>query len=280
MPWEPVAWERLSESLLPRLAPGVGVSAMFPAYNDAETIGAMIDYTARLLPRLADDYEIIVVNDGSADNTADVLADRAARCSFLKVITHTQNQGYGGALRAGFNAATKSLVFYTDGDGQYDPTEMVDLIAGYDGCGMVNGYKRKRGDNWVRIVVGRLYHTTAKLLFGLKVRDVDCDFRLIRRDVLSSLDLTSRTGAICTELVRKIQQSGLGIREVPVHHYSRVSGRSQFFTLRRVLPSLLMLLRLWHRLVLRPALGRVRRLLMPRRVSGPFALALATFLNH
>lgn len=254
MPWETTARRRLGGETLPRLGPGVGLSVMFPAYNDAATIGKLADYAAALLPRVTDDFEIVIVNDGSEDRTAEVLAERAARYPFLRVITHSKNRGYGAALRSGFAACTKSLVFYTDGDGQYDPTELVDLIPRSDGCAMVNGYKRKRGDSLSRIVIGRLYHWTAKFLFGLVVRDVDCDFRLLRRDVLATLDLTADSGAICTELVRRVQETGQAIHEVPVHHYERMSGRSQFFRFRRILASLMMLLRLWRRLILAPAL--------------------------
>lgn len=261
MPWERVARGRLGQPSLSRLPNGVGLSVLFPAYNDAQTIGTLVDYVAALLPRVADDFEIVVVNDGSPDNTADVLAARAARYPFLHVVTHAQNRGYGGALQSGFAAATKDWVFYTDGDGQYDPTELVALLPHIDGHGLVNGYKRKRGDNLVRVVVGRLYHWTAKLLFDLKVRDVDCDFRLIRREALAAMALTSPTGAICTELVCRMQQTGHKIFEVPVHHYERVSGRSQFFRLRHIVPSLLMLLRLWHQLVLVPKMRQsVQRL--------------------
>jgi glycosyltransferase involved in cell wall biosynthesis len=235
---------------------------MFPAYNDGETIGKLVDYSAELLPRITDDYEIVVVNDGSPDHTAEVLAERARRYPFLQVVTHSVNRGYGAALRAGFTAATKELVFYTDGDGQYDPTELVELLPHIEGCAVVNGYKIKRGDNWTRVVVGRLYHWTAKLMFGLVVRDVDCDFRLIRRDALTSIQLTSLKGSICAELVRKIQDAGFLIREVPVHHYERMSGHSQFFRIRRIVPSLLMLGRLWHELVFVPSLRRPVRFLL------------------
>lgn len=260
MPWESRAKALLHQPNLTRLGAGEGLTMMFPAFNDAHTIGTLIDYAAALLPRIADDYQIVVVNDGSDDETAVVLADRAARFPFLRVITHKRNQGYGAALRSGFAAATKDWVFYTDGDGQYDPTEVVALLPeARNERGLVNGYKLQRGDSLLRIVVGRLYHQAARLLFRLRVRDVDCDFRLMRRQVLQKIGLTSHTGAICTELVRGMQDSGWGIAQVPVHHYARPSGRSQFFVLRRIAPSLVMLLRLWVSIVLMPALRRSGR---------------------
>ena len=128
LPWEEAAEARLQRDDLPRLPEGCGLTMMFPAYNDAHTIGALVDYSARVLPKLASDFEIVVVNDGSPDATADVLAERQRLYPFLRVVTHASNQGYGAALRSGFAAATKSHVFYTDGDGQYDPTEVASLI--------------------------------------------------------------------------------------------------------------------------------------------------------
>lgn len=238
---------------------------MFPAYNDAHTIGALVDWSARILPRVADEFEIIVVNDGSADATAQVLADRQRRYPFLRILTHPVNQGYGAALRTGFAAAAKDYVFYTDGDGQYDPTELVSLIPLLGENGMVNGYKLRRGDSFLRLAVGRIYHTVAKILFRLPIRDTDCDFRMMRRDVLTSLRLTSRSGAICPELVWQMKNSTMPIAEVGVHHYPRVSGSSQFFRLDRVARSLGKLLQLWWRLVISPFGGRILRALGLRK---------------
>lgn len=267
LPWEEAARRRLADPKLPRLGPGVGLTVMFPAYNDALTIGTLVEYSAALLPRVADRYEIVVVNDASPDNTAEVLAELQARIPFLRVVTHETNQNYGGALRSGFAHGTQDLLFYTDGDGQYDPTELVALIPHLDGCGMVNGYKIRRSDPWHRVVIGRLYHHTAKLMFGLKIRDVDCDFRLIRRVALESIHLTSQRGSICAELVRKIQDAGFEIVEVPVHHYPRMAGRSQFFTPRHIARSLTWLTRLWLEIVLRPRLAWLERFLPGSRAA-------------
>ena len=206
-----------------------------------------------------------MVNDGSPDGTADVLAERQRLYPFLRVVTHASNQGYGAALRSGFAAATKSHVFYTDGDGQYDPTEVASLIPALGENGMVNGYKLYRGDGKLRHVVGRAYHHTARLLFGLPLRDTDCDFRLIRRDVLSSLHLTSSSGSICCELVWQMKNSKMSLAEVGVHHYPRVSGTSQFFKLSKITASLQKLLQLWWRLVISPFGGRILRSLGLRK---------------
>lgn len=275
LPWEEKAKQRLADSSLPRLRPGIGLTVMFPAYNDAHTIGTLVEYSAALLPKVADAYEIVVVNDASPDHTAQVLAELEARIPFLRVVTHETNQNYGGALRSGFAHGSQELLFYTDGDGQYDPTELVELLPHWERCGMVNGYKIRRGDRFYRVILGRLYHYTAKLMFGLRIRDVDCDFRLIRREALDSIHLTSQRGSICAELVRKIQDAGYEIVEVPVHHYPRMVGRSQFFTPRHIIRSLMWLSKLWVEIVLWPKLARLAALLTGRRPAPEGAGAAA-----
>src|SRR4029079_12876833 len=136
-----------------------------------------------------------------------------------------------------------------------------------EGADLVNGYKIRRADALYRVVIGRLYHWTAKLLFGLKVRDVDCDFRLVRRSLIERVNLVSMKGSICCEMIKKLQMVGCRIIEVPVHHYPRVSGRSEFFKFSKVALSLAMLLRLWSDIVLAPALRPLlARLPFHRRV--------------
>jgi glycosyltransferase involved in cell wall biosynthesis len=187
------------------------------------------------LREVADDYEILVINDGSADYTAAVLDELASRYPELRVIHHERNTGYGGALRSGFSHATKELIFYTDGDAQYDPRELERLVAAWhDGVDLVNGYKISRSDPLHRVVIGRLYHWTVKMAFGLRLRDVDCDFRLMRRSIFDRVHLESDSGVICVELMKKVQDAGFRIAEVPVHHYHRAYGKSQFFNFRRV----------------------------------------------
>ena len=118
---------------------------------------------------------------------------------------HEKNRGYGGALRTGFASATRELVFYTDGDAQYDPAEMEVLWRRFDdSVDLVNGYKISRSDPLHRIVIGRIYHHTVKILFGLKVRDVDCDFRLMRRSIFDTVHLEKNSGVICLEMMKKI----------------------------------------------------------------------------
>ena len=175
----------------------------------------------------------------------------------MRVITHPENLGYGQALRSGFLAATKELVFYTDGDGQYDPAELLCLLAKMrPGVGLVNGYKLERNDPWHRICIGSAYNAFARTLFGIRLRDVDCDFRLIRRELLEELNLRSTSGTICVELVRGLELTGCGVIEVGVHHYPRLHGRSQFFRVKSLAATFTQLVRLWLRLVLMPVLSK------------------------
>ncbi|MFN8596978.1 MAG: glycosyltransferase family 2 protein [Anaerolineae bacterium] len=228
------------------------VTVFFPCYNDAGTIPTMILRALQVLPQIAADYEVIVINDGSQDDSAQVLDALAARFEHLRVIHRPQPSGYGGVLRGGFAAATKDWVFYTDGDAQYDARELTLLAAQVrDGVDMVNGYKIKRHDPFHRILIGLAYQYFVKLAFNLTIRDVDCDFRLMKRDIFNHITLESTTGTITFEMVKKIQDAGYTIVEVPVHHWYRQYGESQFFNFPRVFRTLVALVGWWWRLVIR-----------------------------
>lgn len=226
------------------------VSVFFPAYNDEASIAALVRDALEVLPQITDDYEVIVVNDGSADRTGEVLDELARANPCVRVVHHETNRGYGGALRTGFASASKELIFYTDGDGQYDVRELVRLrpflIEGVD---IVNGYKLKRADKWQRKALGAVYNRLAHILFQIPIRDVDCDFRLMRARALRKVKLSSTSGSICVELVYNLQRAGCNFTQAPVNHYPRAHGRSQFFRLSRVARTALDLLSLWMNLV-------------------------------
>ena len=227
------------------------LTVFFPAFNDAGTIASLVITAAQTAARLTPDFEVVVVNDGSTDNTAAIADELARTYPQVRVIHHKRNRGYGGALRTGFTAATKEIIAYTDGDAQYDPREIEVLWNSLTPeTDWVNGYKITRADPLHRVIIGRLYHHTVKILFRLRVRDVDCDFRLIRREIFDRVRLEGDTGIICLEMVRKFQDAGLRVMEVPVHHYHRTSGRSQFFNFRRVFWTGVDVLKLWAKLVL------------------------------
>jgi glycosyltransferase involved in cell wall biosynthesis len=225
------------------------ISAFFPAYNDGGTIGSLVVTTLNTLAELTDDYEVIVVENGSTDYTVEVLEELERQYSHFKALTHRQALGYGGALRVGFAACSKDLIFYTDGDAQYDPREIKQLLVALrDDVDIVNGWKIERQDPLHRIIIGRMYHHIVKFMFGFKLRDLDCDFRLIRREVFDVIDLESPDGTICLELVKQLQDAGFRFAEVPVHHYHRAYGRSQFFNFPRIWRTVLNILSFWWQL--------------------------------
>lgn len=234
------------------------LSIFFPAYNDAPSLPSLVQTAFDVARQWAPDFEVIVINDGSRDATGAVLEQLQQQYGDrLRVITHPKNLGYGAALRSGFRAATKDLVFYTDGDGQYDVAELPKLLALLSPTtGFVNGYKLERNDPRHRIFLGKLYNRMAALLFGIRIRDIDCDYRLIRRQLIEEMSLESTSGTICVELVRKLEMSGWGWAEVGVRHYPRTHGRSQFFRFRSLLTTAYQLARLWLQLVAAPALFR------------------------
>jgi glycosyltransferase involved in cell wall biosynthesis len=227
------------------------LSVFFPAYNDAPSLPELISKTFKVLERHVQDYEVVVVNDGSHDNTAEVLADLQRQYEpWLRVVTHPVNRGYGGALRSGFAAVQKDFVFYTDGDGQYDVCELPRLLERMSQeTGLVNGYKLERHDPAHRVWIGNVYNFLARLLFRIRIRDIDCDYRLIRRSLVEKIRLTSTSGTICVELVRKLELSGCGVAEVGVHHYPRLHGKSQFFRVKSLAVTFGQLLIVWVRLV-------------------------------
>jgi glycosyltransferase involved in cell wall biosynthesis len=216
------------------------VSAVFPCYNDANTIGGLISDVYAALSPLVPSVEVIVVNDGSADDSRAVLDALAVDRPWLHVVHHETNGGYGKALLSGFSAA------------QYDASEAALLVPlATNDIDVVQGFKIGRGDSWYRKLIGRCYHHVVKLLFNLKVRDTDCDFRMFRRQLIIDRPLTSTTGVICVEMMRSFDRAGARFVEIPVHHYFRPSGKSQFFRLPAIARSARQLLALWWNMVIR-----------------------------
>ncbi|KAA0228810.1 glycosyltransferase family 2 protein [candidate division KSB1 bacterium] len=231
---------------------GISLSIFFPVYNDWGTIGSMAALAIATAEQITSDFEVILVNDGSGESTLEVLNFLEKNFPQLRVVHHKINRGYGGALKSGFNAATKDYIFYTDGDAQYDVRELKKLVSAMrPGIDIVNGYKIKRNDPWYRIVIGKLYHTVTKLAFGFTIRDVDCDFRLMRRGIFDRIHLEHNSGVICVEMIKKMHDVGCRFAEVPVTHFHRASGKSTFFKFRRIARVGVDLTKLWWRLVVK-----------------------------
>ena len=230
----------------------LSISAFFPAYNDAGTIASVVIATARTLEQITSEYEIIVVDDGSRDATPEILEElQRFYPDRLRVVRHPTNRGYGGALRTGIASARHEWIFYTDGDAQYDVRELTRLVAEVrPDLDAVNGYKISRADPLYRKIIGALYNQFVKVAFRVRIRDVDCDFRLMRRSLLDRFELKSTSGTICVEMIKKLQDAGCRFTEVPVHHFHRSVGRSQFFRPRWLIKTFFDLLVLWRELML------------------------------
>ena len=201
------------------------ISAFFPAYNEEANIVALAAKTSAVLKKLAGKYEVIVVNDGSRDRTAEVVKAAHKKDPHIVLLDHVVNQGYGAAVKSGFAASKLDWIFFTDGDGQFDVAEleqMLPLTADHD---LVVGYRIKRADAFQRKVNAWAWGTLVKTLFGLKgVRDIDCAFKIIRRDVFKKFKLETTGAMISTELLVKAQKNGFRIAEMGVHHYPRTAG--------------------------------------------------------
>ncbi len=235
------------------------VSVFFPAYNDEGTIGKMVEKAIKTLRGITDDFEVIVVNDASPDKSGEIADSLAKKYPFVKVVHHKTNRGYGGALKSGFRHSTKKWVFYTDGDAQYDVSELA-LLAEHAGkADVINGYKIKRSDSPYRAVLGGMYNWFSRRLFHIKIRDINCDFRLMKRKIFRTVKLESDSGVICVEMIKKIQDAGFTFYEVPVRHFPRQSGKSQFFKIHRILKVFYGLARQWLRIVVLPALSGKRK---------------------
>jgi glycosyltransferase involved in cell wall biosynthesis len=220
----------------------ISLTAFFPAYNDQHTIEGIVRTAAAEMRKVTDDFEVLVVDDGSKDQTGAILDRLAQELPFLRVIHHDHNRGYGATLITGFKNARKDLIFYTDGDGQYDVRELHNLLAHLKpNVDLVNGYKVKRAD---------AYRRAMRWAFRLSIRDVDCDFRLFRRCIFETISLESRSGVICVEMAKKFEQAGFRMAEIPVSHYPRMHGRSEFFRLRHLAFTFKGLLKIWWTLVL------------------------------
>jgi len=242
----------------------------FPAYNDSGTIASMVIRSVKAASELTADFEVIVVDDGSADGTAEIADELARTYPQVRAVHHPKNRDYGAALRTGFRSATKELIFYTDGDAQYDPTELSLLWEKMSpDTDLVNGYKISRSDPLHRIIIGRIYHHIVSVLFGIKLRDVDCDFRLMRRTIFDRIDLAKTSGIICVEMMKKIQDAGFRIVEVPVHHFHRTHGKSQFFNFHRLFRTGRDLLLLWYALVIRREHERADVLPLAKHSADP-----------
>lgn len=202
------------------------LTIFFPCYNEKDAIGGLTEKALNVATSICDDFEILLIDDGSSDGTRELADALEQQHPAVRAVHHPQNRGYGAALQTGFRNATKEYVFYTDGDGQFDINELpklVPLIAEHD---IVSGYRIKRQEGFSRKLNAFCWTTLMKLLFHLKIKDVDCAFKLYKREIFDRIEMHSTGALIDTEILARAQRSGYTITQIGVHHYPRLAGQS------------------------------------------------------
>jgi glycosyltransferase involved in cell wall biosynthesis len=202
------------------------ISLVLPAYNEAENIEPMVDEATPALAAVADDYEIIVVDDGSADDTAGVTRNVMERNPHVRLVQHSVNQGFGAAVFTGFTSAVKEWIFYTDADRQFVLSELERFVPLMEQADLIAGYRAPRRDPFMRVVYGKGWSMLCTLLFGYTVRDVDCGFKLLRREIIEELGpkIESRGATFSIEWLARAKRAGYRFVELPVTHRPRVAG--------------------------------------------------------
>lgn len=204
--------------------PNHSLSLILPAFNEAQNLSATVENALSALSNVVPELEVLIVDDGSTDATAEVCDGLASRHPAVRIIRHPRNRGYGAALRSGFAAARCDLVFFTDSDGQFRFGQVAEFIAQIDSVHMVLGYRADRQDQWFRKVNSRIGNWLARTLLGVTVRDINCAYKLFHRHFLERLSLTSEGAMINSELLALAIHTGWTFHEIAVAHYPRRFG--------------------------------------------------------
>ena len=224
------------------------LSVIFPAFNEEQNIRTLIELARRILPDLAETWEIIIVDDGSQDATGAMCDELAAVHPQVHTIHHSTNRGYGAALKSGIIAAKHDLIFFTDSDGQFDLKELGQLIQWSDEYEIVAGYRKKRRDPPPRLVNALAWNVLVRIVLGVKVRDIDCAFKLFRREVFNRVQIRSVGAMVNTEVLAQAMRLGMRIHEVEVTHFPRQYGKPSGANVRVILKAFLELIRLGRHL--------------------------------
>jgi glycosyltransferase involved in cell wall biosynthesis len=226
----------------------LSISVFLPCHNEAGNIEAVVERAVGVLEELGADFEVIVVDDGSRDGTGEIADAMAGRDERIRAVHHERNLGYGAALRSGFAACKKEFVFYTDGDGQFDIGEMPSLLPLMEDCDIVSCYRLDRRDGVLRVFFGWLWSALVSTLFALKIRDVDCAFKLYRRRIFDDIELSCSGAVIDSEVLVKAARAGYKITQRGVRHYPRKTGRQSGASIRVLLRAFAELFRFYRRL--------------------------------
>jgi len=202
----------------------LSISIFFPCYNEGGNIQPLVSKTLTTMKTITDDFEIILVNDGSTDETAKLIDELDKKHPPVKAIHHQQNLGYGSALQTGFRAATKELVFYTDGDGQFDISELVDILPLIRRFDIVSCYRINRSDGFTRKVNAWCWTKLVCFLFKLHLKDIDCAFKLYKTSIFENIKIKSAGALIDAEILARASKKGYTITQAGVHHYPRTIG--------------------------------------------------------
>ena len=200
------------------------ISVFFPCYNEQENVRETVEKTLEVLEKLNTDFEIVIVDDGSTDDTGLIADEIACQNSRVKIVHHSTNLGYGAALQSGFKAATKELVFYTDGDCQFDIKELPPLLPLMNQYDIVSCYRLNRQEGLIRKINGWCWTKLVCWLFEMEIRDIDCAFKLYKREIFGNIKLSSTGALIDTEILAKALRRGYRVTQEGVHHYPRVAG--------------------------------------------------------
>lgn len=225
-----------------------GLTVVLPAWNEESVIARTVQQVVETLSAIAPDYEVLVVDDGSTDHTGEIADALAAENPRVRVVHNRPNKGYGGALIAGFNAASKELIFFMDADGQFDIRDIAKLLEHINSYDAVLGYRRHRQDPPLRLVNAWGWKLLVRLLFGLKVRDVDCAFKLYPTRLVRRANVTAQGAMVNTEMLVKLHRLGYRWLEVPVSHYPRKGGKATGANLGVIARAFRELLKLHHRI--------------------------------
>ena len=226
----------------------VSISVFFPCYNEQENVARTVEKALDVLDKLNADFEIIIIDDGSTDETGRKADEIAKRDGRVKVVHHKHNLGYGAALQSGFKTATKELVFYTDGDGQFDINEMPSLLSLMEQYDIVSCYRLNRRDPIIRKINGWCWTRLICLMFGLKIRDIDCAFKLYKREIFDKIEMSSTGALIDAEILARAVRKGYRITQKGVHHYPRTAGQQTGASIRVILRAFKELFKLQRRI--------------------------------